>query len=234
MKLSANCVAVQICPRVCVVKSFFSDIDASSATNRQVTCMIKNNQRVFNRLMVLMDAILTGASFILAYLIKFYIFEEAPEEGDDVTKVMRFTIDPVEQAEPAVEEIEEVKTRVETVLLPKVEEEIEPTVGELKTWVENKEYLQDIDLDGYATEEYVDNAIANIEHPANPTKVSELENDANYTNEAKVLELIADSTVAAGATIGIDFTTNITVGHLASGTKISKTQTLQEILYNIL
>ena len=35
------------------------------------------------------------------------IFEEAPEEGDDVTKVMRFTIDPVEQAEPAVEEIEE-------------------------------------------------------------------------------------------------------------------------------
>ena len=31
--------------------------------------------------MVLMDAILTGASFILAYLIKFYIFEKAPGIG---------------------------------------------------------------------------------------------------------------------------------------------------------
>jgi hypothetical protein len=34
--------------------------------------------------------------------------------------------------------------------------------------------------------------------------------------------------------IGIDFTTNITVGHLAAGTQISKDMTLQEILYNIL
>lgn len=39
---------------------------------------------------------------------------------------------------------------------------------------------------------------------------------------------------AANTTIGIDFTTNITVGHLAAGTQISKDQTLQEILYNIL
>ena len=130
-----------------------------------------------------------------------------------------------------VEEIEEVKTKVETVLLPKVEEEIEPTVGELKTWVENKEYLQDIDLDGYATEEYVDNAIANIEHPANPTKVSELENDANYTNETKVLELIENN---ASSKIGISFTTDITVGHLAAGTQISKDMTIGQILYNML
>lgn len=130
-----------------------------------------------------------------------------------------------------VEEIEEVKTKVEAVLLPKVEEEIEPTVGELKTWVENKEYLQDIDLDGYATETYVDNAIANIEHPANPTKVSELENDANYTNETKVLELIENN---ASSKIGIDFVTDITVGHLVAGTQISKDMTIGQILYNML
>jgi hypothetical protein len=71
------------------------------------------------------------------------------------------------------EEIEEVKTAVQTIIptvekveeiLPKVEEEILPaveTVAELRAWVEKKEYLQDIDLDGYATEEYVDNAISN-------------------------------------------------------------------------
>ena len=130
-----------------------------------------------------------------------------------------------------VEEIEEVKTKVEAVLLPKVEEEIEPTVGELKTWVENKEYLQDIDLDGYATEEYVDNAIANIEHPANPTKLSELENDANYTNETKVLELIENN---ASSKIGIDFVTDIAVGHLAAGTEISKDMTIGQLLYKML
>ena len=130
-----------------------------------------------------------------------------------------------------VEEIEEVKTKVETMLLPKVEEEIEPTVGELKTWVENKEYLQDIDLDGYATETYVVNAIANIEHPANPTKVSELENDANYTNETKVLELIENN---ASSKIGIDFVTDIAVGHLAAGTEISKDMTIGQLLYKML
>lgn len=130
-----------------------------------------------------------------------------------------------------VEEIEEVKTKVEAVLLPKVEEEIEPTVGELKTWVENKEYLQDIDLDGYATEEYVDNAIANIEHPANPTKVSELENDANYTNETKVLELIENN---ASSKIGFNFITNITVGHLKEGTEITADMTIGQLLYKML
>lgn len=36
------------------------------------------------------------------------IFAEAPEEGEDVTKVMRFTIDPAEEAEPVIEEAEEV------------------------------------------------------------------------------------------------------------------------------
>ena len=140
----------------------------------------------------------------------------------------------VDDAIAAIQEpVEEVKSTLTTTVLPKVNkvDEIEPTVGELKTWVENKEYLQDIDLDGYATEKYVNNAIANIEHPANPTKVSELENDANYTNETKVLELIENN---ASSKIGIDFVTDITVGHLAAGTQISKDMTIGQILYNML
>ncbi len=43
--------------------------------------MIKDNQKIFNRLLVIMDAMLTGASFILAYYIKFYIFEREPGIG---------------------------------------------------------------------------------------------------------------------------------------------------------
>ena len=43
--------------------------------------MIKDNQKVFNRLMVIMDGVLTGASFVLAYYIKFYIFEDGPGIG---------------------------------------------------------------------------------------------------------------------------------------------------------
>lgn len=41
----------------------------------------------------------------------------------------------------------------------------------------------DVDLTGYATEQYVDNAINNIDIPDVPTKVSELENDAGYITE---------------------------------------------------
>lgn len=60
------------------------------------------------------------------------------------------------------EEIEEVKTTVQTIvptvqkveeILPKVEDKVLPaveTVAELRTWVENKDYLQDIDLKDYA------------------------------------------------------------------------------------
>ncbi len=43
--------------------------------------MIKDNQKVFNRMLVLLDAFLTGASFILAYLVKFYILEDGPGIG---------------------------------------------------------------------------------------------------------------------------------------------------------
>ena len=43
--------------------------------------MIKDNQKVFNRLLVLMDAFITSVSFILAYYIKFYILEPGPGIG---------------------------------------------------------------------------------------------------------------------------------------------------------
>jgi Undecaprenyl-phosphate glucose phosphotransferase len=43
--------------------------------------MIKDNQKVFNRLLVVMDALITGASFILSYFIKFYILENGPSLG---------------------------------------------------------------------------------------------------------------------------------------------------------
>jgi hypothetical protein len=157
----------------------------------------------------------------------------------------------VDDAIAAIQEpVEEVKSTLTTTVLPKVNkvDEIEPTVGELKAWVDNKNYLQDIDLskveedlrvlennigyvkvDDKSFAEVIDETFA--KKTDIPTKVSELENDANYTNETKVLELIENN---ASAKIGIDFVTDITVGHLKSGTFISKDKTLQEILYNIL
>ena len=64
-----------------------------------------------------------------------------------------------------------------------------------------------------------------------PTKVSELENDANYANETRVLELIENK---ASAKIGIDFVTDITVGHLAAGTEIKAGMTISQLVYRIL
>ena len=64
-----------------------------------------------------------------------------------------------------------------------------------------------------------------------PTKVSDLENDANYTNETKVLELIENN---ASSKIGVSFTTDITVGHLEAGTIIPETMTFGELLKKIL
>ncbi len=44
--------------------------------------MIKDNQKVFNRLHLIMDAIITAVSYTLAYYIKFYITKPGPEAGD--------------------------------------------------------------------------------------------------------------------------------------------------------
>ncbi len=43
--------------------------------------MIKDNQKVFNRLLVVIDAVITAASFILSYFFKFYILEDGPDAG---------------------------------------------------------------------------------------------------------------------------------------------------------
>ena len=43
--------------------------------------MIKDNQKVFNRLMVIIDAAITAASFMLAYFVKFYVLNAGPGPG---------------------------------------------------------------------------------------------------------------------------------------------------------
>lgn len=43
--------------------------------------MIKSNQSILNKLMVLIDAVIIGGSFVLSYLIKFYILKKAPGPG---------------------------------------------------------------------------------------------------------------------------------------------------------
>ena len=43
--------------------------------------MIKDNQKVFNRLLTIMDAALTAVSLILAYILKFYILNDGPGVG---------------------------------------------------------------------------------------------------------------------------------------------------------
>ena len=46
-----------------------------------MTRMIKDNQKVFNRLLVIIDALITAVSFVLAYYIKFYILNDGPGIG---------------------------------------------------------------------------------------------------------------------------------------------------------
>ena len=43
--------------------------------------MIKDNQKVFNRLLVILDAVVIAASFMIAYFIKFYILNDGPGPG---------------------------------------------------------------------------------------------------------------------------------------------------------
>ena len=43
--------------------------------------MIKDNQKVFNRLLVLIDALITAVSLILGYVIKFYVLLDGPGPG---------------------------------------------------------------------------------------------------------------------------------------------------------
>lgn len=52
--------------------------------------------------------------------------------------------------------------------------------------------LPKTDLSNYYNKEEINDLIDGIEHPSNPTKVSELENDANYATEQYVIDAIAN------------------------------------------
>lgn len=43
--------------------------------------MIKDNQKTFNRILVIIDALITAAAVILGYYVKFYIFKPGPDVG---------------------------------------------------------------------------------------------------------------------------------------------------------
>ena len=83
-----------------------------------------------------------GCWYLCVDTAELYLCTRTEEDGLTLKQINDAEVHPV---------VAEVKTTVETVLLPKVEEEIAPTVADLKTWVENEEYLQSIDLAGYAT-----------------------------------------------------------------------------------
>lgn len=58
--------------------------------------MIKDNQKVLNRLHLIMDALITAVSYVLAYYIRFYIMKPGPQQGDlstgDYLSVLMFLV----------------------------------------------------------------------------------------------------------------------------------------------
>jgi hypothetical protein len=104
-----------------------------------------------------------------------------------------FVVDAIDKHE-ALATIEEVKTKLETEVLPtvqetilptvqKVETEILPTVQELAEKAATQEWVQE---QSFATETFVEEKISEIEIPEVPAKISELENDAGYITLAEV------------------------------------------------
>lgn len=106
-----------------------------------------------------------------------------------------FVVDAIDKHE-ALATIEEVKTKLETEVLPtvqetilptvqKVEIEILPTVQELAEKAATQEWVQ---AQNFANETFVEEKISEIEMPEVPTKVSELENDTGYITLTEVPE----------------------------------------------
>lgn len=62
----------------------------------KVALMIKDNQKVFNRLLVILDAVIIAASFMLAYYTKFYILNDGPGPGvlpaEDYVSLLLFMV----------------------------------------------------------------------------------------------------------------------------------------------
>lgn len=110
-----------------------------------------------------------------------------------------FVVDAIDKHE-ALATVEEVKTKLETEVLPiiptvqetilptvqKVETEILPAIQELTEKAATQEWVQE---QSFATETFVDEKISEIEIPEIPAKVSELENDAGYITLAEVPEV---------------------------------------------
>ena len=82
------------------------------------------------------------------------------------------------------------------------------------------------DLSNYYNKEEIDNKISNIEHPTVSLD--------GYATEDYVNKAIENISIKADNTIGIDFITDITVGHLEAGTEIKATMSIGEILRRIL
>lgn len=108
----------------------------------------------------------------------------------------QYVLDAIEGHE-ALAAVEEVKTKLETEVLPliptvqenilpavqKVETEILPTVQELAEKAATQEWVQE---QKFVTEIFVTDRISEIEIPEIPTKVSDFENDAGYITLAEV------------------------------------------------
>ena len=108
---------------------------------------------------------------------------------------------------------------------------------------------KEVDLTGYATKDDVAEAISKIEFPTTDlsnyynkqeidTKIENIEHPTvsleGYATEDYVNKAIENISIKADNTIGIDFVTDITVGHLKAGSEIKANMTIGEILHKIL
>lgn len=108
---------------------------------------------------------------------------------------------------------------------------------------------KEVDLTGYATKDDVAEAISKIEFPTTDlsnyynkqeidTKIENIEHPTvsleGYATEDYVNKAIENISIKADNTIGLDFVTDITVGHLEAGSEIKATMTIGEILHKIL
>ena len=108
---------------------------------------------------------------------------------------------------------------------------------------------KEVDLTGYATKDDVAEAISKIEFPTTDlsnyynkqeidTKIENIEHPTvsleGYATEDYVNKAIENISIKADNTIGFDFVTDITVGHLEAGSEIKASMTIGEILHKIL
>lgn len=108
---------------------------------------------------------------------------------------------------------------------------------------------KEVDLTGYATKDDVAEAISKIEFPTTDlsnyynkqeidAKIENIEHPTvsleGYATEDYVNKAIENISIKADNTIGLDFVTDITVGHLEAGSEIKANMTIGEILHKIL